>query len=119
VSGSGTTSDNLCTSYGEPAFIKIDVEGHEDAVMSGLSRPPRALSFEFTNEHMTAALACFSKLTALGEYEYNISLAEDVRLLSDRWLNAREAPEYLPTLGPLSWGDVYARHIIQASMSHL
>ena len=42
-----TTPDDLIAQYGTPAFIKIDVEGFEDHVLAGLSRPVRALSFEF------------------------------------------------------------------------
>ena len=42
-----TTLDTLVAEYGEPAFCKIDVEGFEVEALKGLSRPLRALSFEY------------------------------------------------------------------------
>lgn len=39
-----TTLDALIATHGEPAFIKIDVEGFEGEVLRGLTRPVPALS---------------------------------------------------------------------------
>ena len=50
-----TTLDSLIEEFGSPGFIKIDVEGYEFEVLSGLSRPVRALSFEFVPEYLAAA----------------------------------------------------------------
>lgn len=41
------TVDSLIKYFGMPAYIKIDVEGYESAVLKGLSKLPRLLSFEF------------------------------------------------------------------------
>ncbi len=41
------TMDALIGRFGPPSFVKIDVEGGELAVLSGLSCPVRALSFEY------------------------------------------------------------------------
>ena len=41
------TLDSLIAQYGVPAFMKIDVEGFEDQVVSGLSIPVGAISMEF------------------------------------------------------------------------
>src|SRR5271166_3618131 len=43
-----STLDELIDRHGEPRFLKLDVEGFEAEALSGLSRPVRALSFEFT-----------------------------------------------------------------------
>src|SRR6516162_3534946 len=42
------TLDQLIGRYGEPRFLKLDVEGFEAEALAGLSRPLGALSFEFT-----------------------------------------------------------------------
>jgi FkbM family methyltransferase len=49
-----TTLDELIGKHGVPVFIKIDVEGFEEAVLQGLSQPVRALSFEFTPSSATS-----------------------------------------------------------------
>lgn len=41
-----TTLKELMAAYGEPFFVKIDVEGYEPQVLRGLKRPLRYLSFE-------------------------------------------------------------------------
>jgi len=42
------TLDQLIGRYGEPRFLKLDVEGFEGEALAGLSRPLGALSFEGT-----------------------------------------------------------------------
>ncbi len=107
-----TTLDALIARYGRPDFVKIDVEGHEPAVLQGLSTPLPALSFEFTMIQRNAAHACLSRLAGLGRYEYNYSLGEEHAWHHDRWL----APEAMHrTLGSLpqcaNSGDIYARQV--------
>lgn len=105
-----TTLDALVERYGEPAFCKIDVEGGELRVLQGLSRPLRALSFEFIPADMVTAQGCIERLGELGDYQYNWALGERPQLLSLTWLNPRQMQEVLQAM-PLdgSSGDVYAR----------
>ncbi|MFC7484929.1 FkbM family methyltransferase [Luedemannella flava] len=67
------TLDDLIAAHGEPAFCKIDVEGFEVDVLRGLTRPLRALSFEYLPPAHDAALTALSLVNSLGEYEYNYS----------------------------------------------
>jgi FkbM family methyltransferase len=103
------TLDGLIARYGVPAFIKIDVEGYEHAVLRGLSQPVKALSFEFTTIARDVAMSCFDRLSALGDYRYNWSLGETQVLSFERWLSDHEMAAHLSNLPhEANSGDVYA-----------
>lgn len=104
-----TTFDALAVRHGWPDFAKIDVEGYEGAVLAGLSRPIRALSFEFTTIQRDVAQACLARLSALGYRAFNACLGESMEFAlpdpvdadaMDAWINA------LPHAA--NSGDVYA-----------
>jgi FkbM family methyltransferase len=104
------TLDDLITMYGVPAFCKVDVEGFELEVLSGLSQPVRALSFEYLPPAHDAALAVLELVEKLGPYQYNYSPVETMRLASEEWLDADALVRLLDRYRPLGRsGDVYAR----------
>lgn len=104
-----TTLDALCARYGEPAFVKIDVEGHEESVLRGLSIPVRLVSFEFTSEIIHAAFACLDRLELVGSYRYNYSSFETMEFQLAEWVNLAAIRAHLEQIGDGGWGDVYAR----------
>jgi FkbM family methyltransferase len=103
------TLDNLIAAHGRPAFVKIDVEGFERQVLSGLSAPVRALSFEFTPEMMATTLGCIDDLCALGEARFQLVIGESMVFAGDRWMTAGEIRDVLAKVSPADFGDVYAR----------
>lgn len=105
-----TTLDELVELHGAPAFCKVDVEGFELEVLSGLSTPVRALSFEYLPPAHDAALAVLARVEELGTYRFNYSPVETMRFAADEWLDADGLRALLDTYRPLGRsGDVYAR----------
>jgi FkbM family methyltransferase len=105
-----TTLDALIARFGVPAFVKIDVEGLELAVLEGLSQPVRALSFEYLPVARDIALGCIDRLGPLGRYAFNWSVGETHRLAEPAWLDAKVMRERLIALpDDARSGDVYAR----------
>jgi FkbM family methyltransferase len=102
------TVDALIAEYGVPAFAKVDVEGFEDAVLSGLSRPVPVLSFEFTTIERAVARRCLDRAAALGYAGYDVSLGESLEFTFGRWVSASEVAAYLDGLPhAANAGDVY------------
>jgi FkbM family methyltransferase len=104
-----TTLDALIARYGAPAFVKIDVEGFEDRILAGLSRPIPALSFEFTTIERPVARACMARLAQLGAWRFNAALGETQRLVFEENVEAHTLLAWLDGLPhSANSGDVYA-----------
>lgn len=89
------TLDSLVAWYGIPDFCKIDVEGHERAVLAGLSTALPALSFEVHDFAPEKADDCIAILASLGDYDLFYSPRESFT-----------ACEWPTTLD--AFGDIYA-----------
>jgi FkbM family methyltransferase len=105
-----TTLDALVDRFGVPAFVKIDVEGSEPAVLAGLTRAVPALSFEYLPRALDHAHSCVERLLALGSYRFNWSPGESHKLASTAWLHERELLASLRTAeARRRSGDIFAR----------
>jgi len=105
-----TTLDALIGTHGVPAFVKIDVEGSEPAVLAGLTQAVPALSFEYLPRALDHVEASIARLLALAAYRFNWSLGESYRLASSGWMDDRELLASLRSPeAQRRPGDVYAR----------
>ena len=104
-----TTLDVLIARHGVPAFVKIDVEGFEDTVLAGLTKPVPALSFEFTTIQKDVAYRCLDRLAALGAYGFDIALGESQAMSFKRFVSKDEMARHIADLPhAANSGDVYA-----------
>jgi FkbM family methyltransferase len=86
------TLQELICSYGEPFFIKLDIEGHELNALKGLRMPVPYLAFEVhLPEFSTEGLECIGVLEQLAsDGKFNYVIGGRVELAADHWLSATE-----------------------------
>lgn len=104
-----TTLDSLMEAYGVPSFCKIDVEGYEYQVLKGLSSPIKYVSFEFTPEYFDEAKHCIQHLQKIGDYLFNFSIGESMKLALKDWVDPKIIISELNKIHSKEiFGDVYA-----------
>lgn len=104
------TLDSQISQHGMPSYVKIDVEGFELEVLSGLTRPVPMLSVEYLPSFSKLTLAVVDRLAELGNYRFNPVVGERAQFLWQEWRSSAEVKawlESLPADGPS--GDLFAR----------
>ncbi|MBD1203258.1 MAG: FkbM family methyltransferase [Rhodobacteraceae bacterium] len=105
-----TTLDRLIATHGRPDYIKIDVEGFELDVLSGLSQPVPLISIEYLPPLPDSTLRVIARLAELGPYRFNSVAGESGRFLWSDWRDGTATAAWLQGLPPTARsGDLYAR----------
>ena len=103
------TLDALIQRYGEPWYIKIDVEGYEEQVIKGLSQCPSLLSFEFNRVFLEPALKALES-GVFDDAVFNYTLIDPVRFELADWVERNELKKAILELGEgQGLGDVFVR----------
>lgn len=102
-----TSLDMLADRYGVPRFVKVDVEGYEEQVLSGMSFSPDFLSFEYHTEASDALARCLHRLK---NYAFNFIAGREPRFCLSRWAPTPDILEWIASYrGDQDFGDILAR----------
>ena len=105
-----TTLDKLIESYGLPNFCKIDVEGFELEVITGLNYKIPIICFEFTKEFLNDAIKCINYLNSLGIAKFNFVFEKEMKFYLLKWRTHKEIVEILQNIEDKSLcGDIYVK----------
>lgn len=106
-----TTLDALIKKFGDPQYIKIDVEGYELNVLKGLSKKSGIISFEITSEFFSDAIKCLKHLKKLSYNSFTFSVGEQKKFFSD-WSDYKTIINLIKKeikKDKLFWADIYCK----------
>ena len=110
ITVSVTTLEALRRQYGDPDYIKIDIEGYEEEALRGLSVQPPLLSLEYNIEALGALRRCLElPIMSAPERRFNYVTGYSSALASEGWLDRVALEAHLERLAPESFGDVFVR----------
>jgi FkbM family methyltransferase len=105
-----STLDQMIDKHGTPKFCKIDVEGFELNVLKGLTKPIEYISFEFTKEFFSDAVACIKHLERISPIEINFSIGETMKYQNSQYLSIDACLKQIESIEDKDlWGDIYIR----------
>lgn len=110
-----TTFDELIRKYGKPKFAKIDVEGYEKNVLSGLTQDIDYISLEYAVPEQTKSLQeCLDILEGINKNaKCNYCVGESMQWALTSWIGVEEMKELMetPAFIATEFGDIYVSNV--------
>jgi len=105
------TLDSLIKRYGNPDYIKIDVEGYEYEVLRGLSQKSGLVAFEWSEELFNTSENCARKLQSLGYTEFAYTQEDKYNIVPDNFTKWEESEihKIIDRTQKIKWGMIYAK----------
>jgi Methyltransferase FkbM domain len=101
------TLDTLIERYGIPDYIKIDVEGYEEKVLTALSICPPLLSFEFNRTFLDSAFRVIDNNIFAAAF-FNYTLVDPIKFELQTWVDQSEMKRKIGELQAGSGlGDIF------------
>ena len=101
--------ENYIQKFGEPKYIKIDVEGYELEVLKGLKTPVPLLSFEANlPEFYTETIESIEYLDKLSSGNYVFNFANDNFFLTEEFMSTKKAIKYIKE-SRLSYLEIFVK----------
>lgn len=108
-----TTLDNLIEEFGNPEFIKIDVEGYELEVLKGLTKRIPLISFEYTVPEQTSKINdCIDQIFKNNaQIKCNFCEDENTEWALTEWLSVESFFGFINSgkFTKPSFGDIYVK----------
>lgn len=105
------TLDDLIYKYGSPDLIKIDVEGYEYEVISGLSTKQKDLCFEWTEEQYDMIDRTCQHLKSIGYLDFGFIYGDSYLTKPDKWTSWENCEIHLDIdkKRKEKWGMIWVR----------
>lgn len=107
------TLDSLIETYGNPDFIKIDVEGYELQVIKGLNKKVNCIiGFEWAEEKWMEIQETIKHLQNIGYTDYSFTYADDLNETLNLSYGSWETCDIHKDIDPTKkdkWGMIYIK----------
>ena len=106
------TLDDLIKQYGEPRFIKIDVEGYELEVLQGLTTKQADICFEWVEERISKAKECCEYLSKLGYENFGYCFRDEYLKFPDEFTIFQDFDLYNKVninTRFVKWGNIFVK----------
>lgn len=104
------TLEALIDSFGIPKYCKIDTEGYELHILSGLTSRIRVIEFEFTGGFIADTLKIIDVLDGEG-VTFNYIRNEHLKFRSKKWLDGKQMKAVIRALDRHNLhGNIFVRH---------